>query len=115
MRQLNLRPLSPETLARYRTEEATATLALAALPAPANLPPDLLAEAFGPAATRFLFSVARQHQNQGFTFVELVLAGHNAVAKCVANWENNPDIVWADWSWWVRQGILKALAEGLAK
>ena len=110
MRQLNLRPLSPETLARYRTEEAAATLALAVLPDPANLPPDLLAEAFGPAATRFLFSVDRQYQNQGLTFVELVLAGRNAVAKCVANWEQDPERKRAYWSWWARQGMLAAIA-----
>ncbi len=111
MRPLNLRPLAPETLARYAAEDAAATLALAALPASAHLPPDLQTEAFGPAATRYLFSLARQYQNNGLTFVELVLAGREAVAKTLATWEQDPERKRAYWSWWARQGMLVAVRE----
>lgn len=110
MRQLNLRPLPPETLARYRDEEAAARLALAALPAPANLPPDLQAEAFGPTATLFLFSIARQYQNQALSFVELVLAGHQALMKFALRREIMPEKWRGDWAWWARQGMLAAIA-----
>ena len=110
MRQLKICPRPPETLARHHTEETAARLALAALPDPANLPPDLRAETFGPAATRFLFSVARQYEDRSLTFVELVLAGRKAVLKSVAGWEKNPDKTRAGWSWWARQGMLAAIA-----
>ncbi len=113
MRSLNLRrPLAPETLARYAAEDAAATLALAALLAPAHLPPDLLAEAFGPAATRYLFGLARQYQNQGLGFVELVLAGRAAVVKYLVRQQENPDREQAGWEWWwARQGMLLAVRE----
>ena len=113
MRQLRLKPQSlatPEAQTRHAAEWAEAAQALAALPVPPHLPPALQA-AFGPAGQQPLLSIAKQYQQQGLPPLELVRAGHSALVAFAGRWAELPEKARADWAWWVRQGVVGAVAE----
>ena len=59
---------------------------------------------------RFVISVAKQYQNQGLDFSDLVAEGNLGLLKAIKNFDWNKDLRFISYAvWWVRQSIIQSL------
>jgi RNA polymerase primary sigma factor len=64
------------------------------------------------ANLRFVVSVARNYQNQGMTLPDLVNEGNYGLIKASEKFDESKNFKFISYAvWWIRQAILKALAE----
>ncbi len=64
------------------------------------------------ANLRFVVSVARNYQNQGMTLVDLINEGNVGLVKAARRFDENKNFKFISYAvWWVRQAILKGLAD----
>jgi RNA polymerase primary sigma factor len=59
---------------------------------------------------RFVITVAKQYQNQGLDFSDLVAEGNLGLMKAIKNFDWNKDLRFISYAvWWVKQSILQSL------
>lgn len=59
---------------------------------------------------RFVISVAKQYQNQGLDFSDLVAEGNLGLLKAIKNFDWSKDLRFISYAvWWVRQSIIQSL------
>jgi len=61
---------------------------------------------------RFVISVAKQYQNRGLSFEDLISEGNIGLIKAVYKFDETKEIKFISYAvWWIRQSIMKAIAE----
>jgi RNA polymerase primary sigma factor len=61
---------------------------------------------------RFVITVAKQYQNQGLPFPDLIAEGNMGLIKAIENFDWNKNLRFISYAvWWVRQCILQSLNE----
>jgi RNA polymerase primary sigma factor len=61
---------------------------------------------------RFVITVAKQYQNQGLDFPDLIAEGNLGLMKAIKNFDWNKDLRFISYAvWWVKQSILQSLNE----
>jgi len=59
---------------------------------------------------RFVITVAKQYQNQGLDFPDLIAEGNLGLMKAIKNFDWNKDLRFISYAvWWVKQSILQSL------
>ena len=59
---------------------------------------------------RFVITVAKQYQNQGLDFPDLIAEGNFGLMKAIKNFDWNKDLRFISYAvWWVKQSILQSL------
>ena len=59
---------------------------------------------------RFVITVAKQYQNQGLDFTDLIAEGNFGLMKAIKNFDWNKDLRFISYAvWWVKQSILQSL------
>jgi RNA polymerase primary sigma factor len=59
---------------------------------------------------RFVITVAKQYQNQGLDFQDLIAEGNHGLMKAIKNFDWNKDLRFISYAvWWVKQSILQSL------
>ena len=59
---------------------------------------------------RFVITVAKQYQNQGLDFQDLIAEGNHGLMKAIKNFDWKKDLRFISYAvWWVKQSILQSL------